>query len=98
VFRGPRRCAELFDVTTSAFNQNEMAPLLLLRNASGGLRNQPRGPEHKEAAMIGFIAFAEITGAILAAFALAVCLEWMGLHGLIRLMPARRNPPEGQSH
>jgi len=44
--------------------------------------------------MVSFIAFAEITGAVLAAFALAVGLEWMGLNGLIRFMPARRNPPE----
>jgi hypothetical protein len=41
--------------------------------------------------MIGFISFAEITGAILAAFALAVGLEWIGLHGLMRAMPTRRN-------
>jgi hypothetical protein len=47
----------------------------------------------REAAMIGFIAFAEITGAVLAAFALAVGLEWIGLRGLIRLMPVRRDPP-----
>jgi len=46
--------------------------------------------------MVSFIAFAEITGAILAAFALAVGLEWIGLHGLIRFMPARRNPHERQ--
>jgi hypothetical protein len=56
------------------------------------------GEKEEEAAMIGFVAFAEITGAVLAAFALAVGLEWMGLHGLMRLMPVRRNPPEGQSH
>ena len=46
--------------------------------------------------MVSFIAFAEITGAILAAFALAVGLEWLGLNGLIRLMPVRRNPPDGR--
>ncbi len=46
--------------------------------------------------MISFIAFAEITGAVLAAFALAVGLEWIGLNGLIRLMPVRRNSPNGQ--
>jgi hypothetical protein len=45
--------------------------------------------------MISFIAFSEITGAVLAAFALAVGLEWIGLHGLIRLMPAPRNPRNG---
>lgn len=45
--------------------------------------------------MISFIAFAEITGAVLAAFALAVGLEWIGLNGLIRLMPVRRNQPNG---
>jgi hypothetical protein len=50
----------------------------------------------EETAMVSFIAFAEVTGAILAAFALAVGLEWLGLNGLIRLMPARRIPPNGR--
>ena len=44
--------------------------------------------------MNSFIAFAEITGDILAALVLALGLEWLGLSGLMRLMPAgRRNPP-----
>lgn len=44
--------------------------------------------------MDSFIGFAEVTGAILAALALALGLEWFGLNGLMRLMPAsRRNPP-----
>ena len=44
--------------------------------------------------MDGFIAFSEVTGAILAALGLALALEWYGLNGLMRLMPAtRRNPP-----
>jgi len=48
--------------------------------------------------MISFMSFAEIVGAVLAAFALAVGLEWMGLEGLIRLMPTRRDSSAGQSH
>jgi hypothetical protein len=44
--------------------------------------------------MNSFIAFAEISRAILAALGLALGLEWLGLSGLMRLMPAgRRNPP-----
>ena len=43
--------------------------------------------------MGNFTAFTEITGAILAALALALGFEWLGLHGLMRLMPARRTPP-----
>jgi hypothetical protein len=44
--------------------------------------------------MDSFIAFAEVTGAILAALGLALALEWYGLNGLMHLMPApRRNPP-----
>ena len=44
--------------------------------------------------MDSFIGFAEVTGAILAALGLALGLEWFGLNGLMRLMPApRRNPP-----
>jgi hypothetical protein len=45
--------------------------------------------------MISFIAFAEVTGAVLAAFALAVGLEWVALHGLMRAMPARRGELSG---
>jgi hypothetical protein len=40
--------------------------------------------------MSGFIEFAEVTGAILAALALALGLEWVGLYGLTSLMPVRR--------
>jgi hypothetical protein len=39
--------------------------------------------------MANFIAFAEVTGAILAALGLALGLEWIGLYGLTRLMPAQ---------
>lgn len=46
--------------------------------------------------MISFIAFAEVTGAVLAAFALAVGLEWVALHSLMRAMPARRGGPGGE--
>jgi hypothetical protein len=47
--------------------------------------------------MNSFIAFAEISGAILAALGLALGLEWLGLSGLMRLMPAgRRNPPRDE--
>jgi hypothetical protein len=41
--------------------------------------------------MNGFIAFAEITGAILASLGLALALEWYGLSGLMRLLPAARH-------
>jgi len=49
--------------------------------------------------MHGFIEFAEVTGAILAALGLALVLEWYGLNGLLHLMPAtRRYPPrDGRS-
>jgi len=40
--------------------------------------------------MDGFIGFAEVTAAILAALGLALGLEYATLNGLIRLMPARR--------
>ena len=44
--------------------------------------------------MDSFIAFAEVTGALLAALGLALVLEWYGLNGLMQLMPAtRRHPP-----
>ncbi|MGD0958048.1 MAG: hypothetical protein ABR953_14645 [Candidatus Acidiferrales bacterium] len=39
--------------------------------------------------MDGFIGFAEVTGAILAALGLALGLEYAALNGLVRLMPAR---------
>jgi hypothetical protein len=46
-----------------------------------------------EAAMDGFIRFAEVAGAIIAALGLAMGLEWLTLSGLIRLMPRRNNEP-----
>jgi hypothetical protein len=51
-----------------------------------------------EAAMEGFIRFAEVAGAIIAALGLAMGLEWLTLSGLIRLLPRRSNePPKGPS-
>jgi hypothetical protein len=43
--------------------------------------------------MSSFLAFAEVTGAILAALGLALGLEWIGLYGVMSLMPPRRNQP-----
>jgi hypothetical protein len=42
--------------------------------------------------MNSFIAFAEVTGAILAALALALGLQWVSLYGITSLMPVRANP------
>lgn len=36
------------------------------------------------------IAFAEVAGAIIAAFGLALALEWIGLYGLTSMMLIRR--------
>lgn len=38
--------------------------------------------------MNNFIAFLEVTGAILAGLGLAMSLEWLTLNGLLRLMPS----------
>ncbi len=46
--------------------------------------------------MDGFIAFAEVTGAILAALALALGLEWVGLYGLARLVATRRGDRQNE--
>lgn len=43
--------------------------------------------------MGNFIGFAEIAGAIIAAFGLALGLEWVGLYGLTSMVPGRRNQP-----
>lgn len=40
--------------------------------------------------MNGFVAFAEVSGAILASMGIALVLEWCGLNGLMRLLPAAR--------
>jgi len=40
--------------------------------------------------MASFIEFAEIAGAVIAAFGLAVGLEWVGLYGLTSMMPGHR--------
>jgi hypothetical protein len=44
-----------------------------------------------EAAMENMISFAEVAGAIFMSFAVALTLQWIGLVGLIRLMPARQD-------
>jgi len=44
--------------------------------------------------MGNFIGFAEIAGAIIAAFGLALGLEWVGLYGLTSMVPGRRNHPD----
>jgi hypothetical protein len=54
-------------------------------------------PLCRRLAMNGFIAFAEITGAIVASMGLALALEWFGLNGLMRLLPAaRRDSAQGE--
>jgi len=40
--------------------------------------------------MNGFIAFTEVTGAILASLGIALAIEWFGLNSLMRLLPAGR--------
>ncbi len=47
--------------------------------------------------MVTFIGFAEVAGVIAAAVALAIGLEWVGLSGLMALMPIHRNQPHRQS-
>jgi hypothetical protein len=44
--------------------------------------------------MPSFFEFAEVAGAIIAAFGLALGLEWVGLYGLTSMMPARRSHPD----
>ncbi len=49
--------------------------------------------------MNGLIAFAEITGAILASIGIAFALEWYGLNGLMRLLPAAHHDSvHGEQH
>lgn len=43
--------------------------------------------------MSSFLGYLEVVGAIIAAFALAVGLQWIGLYGLTSLMPGRGNGP-----
>lgn len=47
----------------------------------------------KEAAVDNFLTFAEIASAIIASIGLALCLEWLSLHWLMRLMPQRPGQP-----
>jgi hypothetical protein len=48
-----------------------------------------------------FIGFAEVTGAVIAAFGLALMLEWISLYGLTSIMPGpqdqARNGAESDS-
>ena len=39
--------------------------------------------------MDNFIAFTEVTAAILAAMGLAMCLQWLTLNAVLRLLPSR---------
>jgi len=50
-------------------------------------------PQDKDTAMGNFIEFAEVAGAVIAAFGLALGLEWVGLYGLTSIIPGRRNSP-----
>jgi len=40
--------------------------------------------------MNGFIAFTEVSGAILASVGIALAIQWCGLNALMRLLPAAR--------
>lgn len=54
---------------------------------------QDAGPAQRMKVMDSFVGFAEITGAIIAAFGLALGLEWVGLYGLTSMVAARRQQP-----
>jgi hypothetical protein len=45
--------------------------------------------------MGSFLAYVEVVGAIIAAFGLAVGLEWVGLYGLTSMMSHRATRPGG---
>ena len=47
--------------------------------------------------MASLIEFAEVAGAIIAAFGLAVGLEWIGLYGLTSIVPGRRHNPNNDT-
>ncbi len=49
------------------------------------------GAGYREAVMSGFIGFAEVVGAIIAAIGLSMGLEWIALNGLLRLMPVHHD-------
>lgn len=61
------------------------SPMLLGRRKTGS--SKALGDRKK--VMGNFIGFAEIAGAIIAAFGLALGLEWVGLYGLTSMVPAR---------
>jgi hypothetical protein len=44
--------------------------------------------------MSNFLEFVEVAGAIIAAFGLALGLEWIGLYGLTSLVPGRPSEPK----
>lgn len=48
--------------------------------------------------MGSFIEFAEVACAVIAAFGLALGLEWVGLYGLTSMMPGRRNDPNNAAN
>jgi len=48
--------------------------------------------------MGNFVEFAEVAGAIIAAFGLALGLEWVGLYGLTSLAPGRPKYPNDDAN
>ena len=70
-----------------------MAERLHLFRATGAAAHTTAPAEKKDTAMGSFIEFAEVAGAVIAAFGLALGLEWVGLYGLTSMMPGRRNEP-----
>ena len=68
-----------------------MAVRLQLARLQGVRRSGKAPAQDKDTAMGNFIEFAELAGAVIAAFGLALGLEWVGLYGLTSMMPGRRN-------
>jgi len=70
----------------------------LHRTSARGATEQAGGNEapsrtSEDTAMGNFIGFAEVAGAVIGAFGLALALEWVSLYGLTSLVPGRRNGP-----
>jgi len=68
-----------------------VAPRLHVVRAKGAAEAGKALPGTKDTAMGNFVEFAEVAGAIIAAFGLALGLEWVSLYGLTSMVPLRRH-------
>jgi len=91
VFEAPRKSRPSDAVSAFASIRPQLVVRLHLVRAQGAATQRRAPVQNKDTAMGNFIEFAEVAGAVIAAFGLALGLEWVSLYGLTSIMPGRHN-------